>query len=64
MVFHSTNQQDLLFDAARKGDIAYLKQLIEEGVDINVQNAKGFTPLILASYDEHLEATASSLPCW
>lgn len=33
--FYSDHSEDLFFDAARKGDVAYLKQLIESHIDIN-----------------------------
>jgi len=55
--FTSARPEDLLFDAARRGDVAYLRELLATGVDVNTQDAKGFTPLIIAAYDDHLEAT-------
>ena len=57
MSFSSVQPEDLLFDAARRGDAAYLKHLLDNGTNINIQNGKGFTPLIVAAYDGHLDAT-------
>ena len=47
---------DLLFNAARQGDTLALKELIASGADVNVQDARGYTPLIIASYNGHLDA--------
>ena len=38
-----------IFEAAKNGNIDRIKELLEEGVDINVQNEKGFTALMSAS---------------
>lgn len=57
MSFTSNRPEDLLFDAARKGDVAYLQHLLDQQIDVNTQDAKGFTPLIVAAYDEHEDAT-------
>jgi uncharacterized protein len=37
-----------LLDAARDGDMALAEKLIDKGVNINVQDAKGWTPLMFA----------------
>src|SRR5690554_6000505 len=50
----SLDQQ--LFDAVRTGDITRLGELIALGADVNVQDAKGYTPLIIAGYNQQLEA--------
>ena len=36
--------------AIKSGDLIAVKRLIDEGHDINQADARGFTPLILASY--------------
>jgi len=56
MTFYSTNPTDVFFDAARKGNISLLKQLIAEGVDVNAPGPRSFTPLIIATYNNQLEA--------
>ena len=38
-----------LFEAADQGKIERIKELIEEGVDVNLQKENGYTALILAS---------------
>lgn len=57
MSFTSDRPEDVLFDAARHGDVALLQELLATGLDINTTNPKGFTALTLASYDDHLDAT-------
>jgi ankyrin repeat protein len=57
MAFTSSQPIDLLYDAARRGDVAEIQQFIQDPqVDINTQNGKGFSALILATYDNHIEA--------
>ena len=46
-----------LFAAARGGDAAVISQLLKQKVDVNAQDVKGFSPLILAAYNGNLEAT-------
>ena len=48
---------DQLFDAARRGDIAGLQAALAAGIPIDTPNPMGFTALVLASYDNHPEAT-------
>ena len=57
MSFSAGHPNDLLFDAARKGDVSYISELIIKGIDVNIQNAQGFTPLVLAVYAGHLDAS-------
>ncbi len=45
--------RDYFFDAARRGDQAMLKEFVEAGFDLDVQDAKGYTALILAAYHGH-----------
>jgi ankyrin repeat protein len=61
MSFTSAQPQDVLFDAARRGDVATLHEMLGQGLDVNTTNAKGFTPLILASYDDHYDAVVMLL---
>lgn len=49
-------RQELLFDAARLGRIDMIALLTGAGVDVNGYDSRGFTPLILASYNGHAEA--------
>lgn len=56
MDFTSARPEDLLFDAARRGDVATLRELLATGLDVNLTNPKGFTALTLATYDDHREA--------
>ena len=48
---------DLLVDSAEKGDLAKIKQLVEQqGVDVNAKDSStGGTALMYASYSGHLE---------
>ena len=44
-----------IFEAARSGTVEDVKSFVEKGVDVNIKNANGSTPL-------HLAALADSLP--
>jgi ankyrin repeat protein len=44
-----------VLDLAREGRTGPLLEMIEAGVSVNVANARGDTPLILAAYREHPE---------
>lgn len=50
--------QQLLFEAARIGRVDVVPALLHGGADIAATDAKGYTALILASYNGHEEATA------
>ena len=50
--------QELLFDAARLGRIDVIPALLQAGADIAARDARGYTPLILASYNGSIAATA------
>jgi ankyrin repeat protein len=57
MAFTSSQPIDLLYDAARRGEVAIIRQLLQDPqLDINAQNGKGHSALILATYDNHLDA--------
>ncbi|SFM58666.1 hypothetical protein SAMN05421738_10119 [Algoriella xinjiangensis] len=45
-----------LFSASRSNNIAEIEQLIADGNDVNEANERGFTPLILAVYNNNKEA--------
>lgn len=51
----SIKAQDI-FSAARSNDTVQMAEYIKQGIDINQANAKGFTPLILAVYNNNAEA--------
>ena len=48
-------RQEMLFEAARTGRSDLISALTKAGVDVNAYDARGFTPLILASYNGHLD---------
>lgn len=50
--------QELLFDAARLGRVDVIPALLGVGADVNARDGAGHTPLILASYHGHENATA------
>jgi ankyrin repeat protein len=70
-----TNQADIaqrlgdyLFNAARQGDQEVLNEFIQAGYDLDRQDKKGYTALILAAYNGHAEAVdqllaAGADPC-
>ena len=47
----------MLFDAARRGGVPTIQELLASGLAVDTANPKGFTAPILASYDDHLAAT-------
>ena len=48
-------RQALLSEAARLGRTDMIVALVKAGVDIDARDARGFTPLILAAYNDHLD---------
>lgn len=50
--------QDLLFDAARLGRDDVIPALLQAGADIEACDARGHSPLVLASYHGHRSTTA------
>ncbi len=52
---------ELMFDAARTGRDEMVPALVQAGVDTEVTDAKGYTPLVIASYNGQAEATAALL---
>ena len=55
--------QVLALDAARRGDSDTLAPMIRAGLPVNLQDHKGNTLLMLASYHGHEEVTAALLDC-
>lgn len=49
--------QELLFDASRLGRSDVIPALVQAGADIEGQDSRGYTPLILASYNGQEQAT-------
>lgn len=50
-----------VLDLAREGRTGPLLEMIEAGVSINLTNARGDSPLILAAYREHPETVVALL---
>ena len=49
------NSLTLLLDAAANGDTLSVIQLIRDGVDVNCVNDKGWSPLVMAAFNQHLD---------
>lgn len=47
--------EEYYFSAARTGDIVLLEEFIRAGIPVDHATTKGYTPLILAAYNGHLE---------
>ncbi|HHF7368131.1 TPA: ankyrin repeat domain-containing protein [Legionella bozemanae] len=45
---HITSTTSLLFSAVKSRNVELLNKIIEKGVDLNIPNKQGFTPLMLA----------------
>lgn len=56
--FTSQEIETLYFNSAREGSLPLLEEFIAAGMNINHQNEKGYTPLILTTYNNHHDATA------
>lgn len=52
---------ELMMDAARSGRDDMITALLQAGVEIDCRDPKGYTPLILASYNGHEAATTRCL---
>ncbi|MCI1437646.1 MAG: ankyrin repeat domain-containing protein [Acetobacter indonesiensis] len=48
----------LFINAAREGDAELLSSFLDAGMDPNLRAEKGYTPLILASYNGYVDAVA------
>ena len=51
----TASDTELFLQAVKRGDVAEVKKLIDEGTDVNAQNKEGYTALIWASNDGHTE---------
>ena len=49
------NSLTLLLDAAENGDTLLVNQLIRDGVEVNCVNDKGWSPLVMAAFNQHLD---------
>jgi ankyrin repeat protein len=49
---------ELMIDAARMGRDDMIPALLQAGVDVNAHDAKGYTPLIIATYNGQESTTA------
>jgi ankyrin repeat protein len=54
-------RQALLFEAARLGRTDLIAPLVKSGVDVNARDPRGFTPVILAAYNDHLDTVEALL---
>jgi len=54
-ILQSEKSSQSILTSATHGDLGSIKKCIENGIDINFQDANGFTALILASSKGHLE---------
>lgn len=45
----------LFIEAARSSDIDLLSQFLEAGMPVDCTDSRGYTPLIVATYNDHLE---------
>jgi len=55
-IHRKMDKLDTLINAARTGDTETLKKMIKEGIDLNQKDEKGYTPLIIACYNNKLDA--------
>ena len=55
----AAEEQDIrLLEAARRGEVDRVEELIREGVDLNAVDDEGHTPLIFAAMSGRLEVAA------
>jgi ankyrin repeat protein len=54
-VLTKAHVQELLFDAASSGRTDMIDTMVRAGADVNAYDPRGFTPLILAAYNGHLD---------
>lgn len=56
--FTQEQVEGLFIDAAREGEADLLSSFLDAGMNPDLQVEKGYTPLILASYNGHIEAVS------
>ncbi len=66
--FARAHVQEMLFDAATMGRTDMIAPLLTAGADINAYDSRGFTALILAAYNGHIDTVnaliaAKADPC-
>jgi len=52
-----------LLRAATQGHVTYVRELIERGTNVNVQDNNGVSPLMLAAYNGHATTVELLLTC-
>jgi ankyrin repeat protein len=55
LIIHTTQAQQSIWNACREGDKTMVESLLKQGVSIDTQDHKGFTPLILAVYNQQTD---------
>lgn len=53
-----TNTSQVIIHAARLGNVEVLEELIRQQANLNAQDEKGYTPLIIACYNNKYEAAS------
>ncbi|RYZ96132.1 MAG: ankyrin repeat domain-containing protein, partial [Sphingobacteriaceae bacterium] len=49
------NLDEIIIHAARKGETGVIKELLEKSANINARDTKGYTPLIIACYNNQYD---------
>ena len=60
-VGRETGMELQLVEAAGSGDVAQIGALLEGGADVNARDGQGQTPVMAATYGNHVEAVAALL---
>jgi uncharacterized protein len=55
IIYEITELGKQFIKASENGNLEIVKELIDKGVDLNVRNKKGKTPLILAAWNGYIE---------
>ena len=54
-ISYGNDLDDALMDAVYEGNLAKVKELVENGADVNLTNKKGYTALMYASENGHTD---------
>ena len=54
-ISYRNDLDDALMDAVYEGNLAKVKELVENGADVNLTNKKGYTALMYASENGHTD---------